>query len=98
MSDWASINHFLDHLGQVGPTADSFEDWFGPVWQEHYSRCRSAAVHTYVLHSAVTAADSLDSLRELLGSKALEFGFIPAEFVEYTWERAVQKFKAIHDE
>lgn len=96
MSDWASINYFLDHLGP--PTAGSFEDWFGPVWQDHYSRCRSAAVHTYVLHSAVTDADSLESLRELLASKALECGLIPAEFVEYAWERAVQQFKVIHDE
>lgn len=97
MSSWASVRHFLDHLGEPEVSL-TFEQWFRALWENHTRMCYDAAAHKYAFACAVSEADSLVSLRRLLASKASEVGLEPNGFIEYVWERAVKDSKFNDDE
>ena len=97
MSDWAAVNHFLDHLGDPDVSM-SFENWFKESWEQHSRKCYSAAAHKYAFACAVSEAKTLDSLRNLLRNNAEELGIEPNGFIEYIWDRAVEKTNLSDDE
>ena len=96
MASWQGVSDFLDRLGEP-PSGIGFDAWFNDVWRPFEYNSRGAAAHIWVVSTAVADARSLDELRDNLYANALECGFIPEEFVQYAWERAVRQFENVND-